>query len=99
MSTVDKVVPGEVLSYLDMCALEGVNLQRGMNFRVADGISVLLMSVRSGAPYADRVEDQGRTLIYEGHDAPRRTGGPDPKSIDQPSSTPNGKLTANGLFM
>lgn len=37
-------------------------------------------------------------LIYEGHDVPRATGGPDPKSIDQPMRTPSGGLTQNGLF-
>lgn len=48
MSEADRIVPGEVLSYLDMCAVEGVNLQRGMNFRIRDAISVVLMSVRPG---------------------------------------------------
>lgn len=61
---------GDVISYLDMCKEEGVNLQRGMNFRLKGGFSVILMSVRPGAPYADRIEDEGKTLIYEGHDAP-----------------------------
>jgi hypothetical protein len=27
-------VPGEVVSYLEMCRDEGVNLRRGMNFRI-----------------------------------------------------------------
>lgn len=99
MSEADRIVPGEVLSYLDMCAVEGVNLQRGMNFRIRDAISVVLMSVRPGAPYADRVEDGGRTLIYEGHDAPRRLGDPDPKTVDQPSVTAAGRPTPNRLFM
>jgi hypothetical protein len=81
-----------------MCAQEGVNLQRGMNFRLRGGRSVILMSLRPGAPYADRVEDDGRVLIYEGHDVPRRRGGPEPKSVDQPRSNPGGSLTDNGLF-
>lgn len=37
-------------------------------------------------------------LIYEGHDAPRTKGDPDPKSVDQPRVTSSGKLTQNGLF-
>ena len=57
------------------------------------------MSVRPGAPYADRVEDEGRILVYEGHDMPKRKDGPDPKSIDQPTHSPGGKLTQNGLFV
>ena len=55
--------PGEVISYLEMCQIEGVNLQRGMNFRLHAGYSVILMSLRKGAPYADTVEDNGRVLI------------------------------------
>ena len=89
---------GEVISYLSMCSQEGVNLQRGMNFRLRGKTSVILMSLRPGAPYADRIEDNGRVLIYEGHDTPRRKGGPNPKSVDQPMFNPSGSLTQNGLF-
>jgi HNH endonuclease len=90
--------PGDVASYLVICTQEGVNLQRGMNFRLRGGRSVILMSVRAGAPYADRVEEDGRVLIYEGHDVPRRRGGLDPKTLDQPRAHPSGSLTENGLF-
>jgi hypothetical protein len=72
--------PGEVLSYLEMCQDEGASLQQGMNFRLRGRTSVILMSLRPGAPYADEVQDEGRVLIYEGHDVPRRRGRPDPKS-------------------
>lgn len=47
--------PGDILTYLEVCQIEGVNLQRGMNFRLKPGYSVILMSVRLGAPYADQV--------------------------------------------
>jgi hypothetical protein len=90
--------PGEIISYLNMCQKEGASLQRGMNFRLRGGSSVILMSRRANAPYADHVEDDGRTLIYEGHDAPRDGSGVDPKTLDQPEKMPNGKLTQNGLF-
>ena len=69
-----------------------------MNYRLHPTHSVLLMSTRSGAPYEDRIEDEGRTLVYEGHDAPRSKDGPEPKSVDQPLLTPNDTLTPNGLF-
>jgi hypothetical protein len=58
------IQPGDVVSYLEMCGEEGVNLQRGMNFHLHGEFSVILMSLRKGAPYADRVEDDGRVLIY-----------------------------------
>jgi hypothetical protein len=90
--------PGDIISYLDMCRAEGVSLQRGMNFRLRGGLSVILMSVAPSAPYTDRVQDDGRVLIYEGHDARRTDDAPDPKSVDQPMRTPSGGLTQNGLF-
>ena len=94
----DQLQPGDVISYMEMCSAVGVNLQRGMNFRLCGSESVFLMSVRLGAPYADRIEDEGRTLIYEGHDCAKTTDVPDPKRMDQPLRNPGGSLTQNGLF-
>ena len=90
---------GDVVSYLAMCADLGVNLQRGMNFRLRGKESLILMSRRPGAPYADRVEEGGRVIIYEGHDIPRSRVGPLPKDLDQPEFMPSGRLTQNGLFL
>jgi len=92
------IAPGDIISYIEMCQEEGASLQRGMNFRLKGSSSVILMSLRPGAPYDDRVEDNGRTLIYEGHDAPRVKGGPDPKTLDQPMQSGLGRPTQNGLF-
>jgi hypothetical protein len=91
--------PGEVISYLEMCREEGISLQRGMNFRQRDSASVILMSRRVGAPYEDRVEENGKVLIYEGHDQPQAHSGPSPKTLDQLERTPAGTLTQNGLFL
>ena len=88
---------GDVISYLDMCREEGVNLQRGMNFRLKGGFSVILMSLRTGAPYADRIEDDGRVLIYEGHDVPKNVHH-SPKSVDQQFQSFRGTITENGKF-
>lgn len=90
--------PGDIISYLDMSNAEGVNLQRGMNFRLGGKTSIILMSVRTNAPYADRIEDNGRTLIYEGHDIPRHWSPNNPKTVDQPMRYPGGSPTQNGLF-
>ena len=89
---------GEILSYLEMCQQEGVNLQRGMNYHLGGTYSVILMSLRKNAPYADRIEENGRVLIYEGHDAPNKNKEINPKLIDQPMYNPSGSLTQNGLF-
>ena len=90
--------PGDVISYIEMCQEEGVNLQRGMNFRLKGKYSVILMSLRRNAPYADRIEDSGKTLIYEGHDIPHIKNGQEPKLVAQPMQNPVGSLTQNGLF-
>ena len=90
--------PGEVISYLEMCQAWTASLQKGMNFHLRPDRSVILMSRRSNAPYKDAVEENGRAIIYEGHDVVRNKQNPNPKLVDQPRSTPNGKLTQNGLF-
>jgi hypothetical protein len=90
---------GRILKYIEMCREEGLSLQKGMNYCPLNSRSVLLMSVRPGAPYRDRVEDGGLTLIYEGHDAPRGKTAPNPKTLDQPRMLPSGRLTENGKFV
>lgn len=91
-------MPNEIISYIEMCRREASSLQRGMNFELGNSYSVILMSVRSSAPYRDRFENDGSTLIYEGHDASRSQNLPDPKVVDQPEVTPSGTLTQNGRF-
>jgi len=81
-----------------MCQAWSVSFQHGMHFHLRPELSVLLMSQRSNAPYKDCVEENGKVLVYEGHDAPRTKGAPNPKTIDQPRSTSNSILTRNGLF-
>jgi hypothetical protein len=88
----------EIISYLEMCSRERTSLQRGMNFGLGGNHSVILMSVQPGAPYRDRLDDDGSTLIYEGHDEPRSEINRQPKDLDQPDRTPNGTLTQNGKF-
>jgi hypothetical protein len=91
--TSDKIIP-----YIEMCRREGTNLQRGMNFGLGGDHSVILMSVRRNAPYRDKLEDNGTTLVYEGHDEPRTITDVNPKLLDQPERYPSGALTQNGKF-
>lgn len=88
----------EIISYFEVCQREGVSLQKGMNYQIGNGYSIILMSVHQNAPYRDRFEDDGSTLVYEGHDIQRRNGAPDPKTVDQPEYNPSGSLTENGKF-
>ncbi len=88
----------EIIPYLEMCQREGLSLQRGMNFQAGRGYSIILMSTRPNAPYRDHYEDNGLTLIYEGHDISRSRDGPDPKTVDQPEFTASRARTENGKF-
>ena len=88
----------DILSYKEMCDNEGCNLQRGMNYRLGKGHSIVLMSIRPGAPYKDKFIDNGAAMIYEGHDKPRFALDVDTKTLDQPEKTEQGTLTQNGLF-
>ncbi len=88
----------EIISYIEMCQREAASLQRGMNFGIGGTHSVILMSVRPNAPYNDRIEGHGTVLIYEGHDEPRTSVVIDPKTVDQPRTNKNGRLTQNGQF-
>jgi hypothetical protein len=51
-----------------------------MNFGIGGNHSV--MSVRRNAPYIDRLEDGGTTLVYEGHDQPKGAKSMNPKVVD-----------------
>ncbi len=85
----------QIISYRDMCnAEEQEQLQRGMNFEIGDSYSVVLMSVKPNAPYADKISEDGMTIYYEGHDVP----GDKTKRLDQPETNPSGTLTQNGFF-
>src|SRR4030095_15581896 len=68
-----------------------------MNVNCGRNHSVILMSVRPGAPYDDRLEDDGTTLIYEGHDQPKSTV-LDPTRAAQIPVSRSERLTENGQF-
>lgn len=92
---------GDIIRYVDMTLAEGKNLQKGMNFYTKEkNYSIILMSVRANAPYADKVTNDGQTIIYEGHDlqSNHNTTNLPVKMLDQPMFTPSEKLTENGKF-
>lgn len=85
----------EIISYTQMCFREGARLQKGMNFRANPEKPILLMSVRSNAPYPDRYADHKGTIIYQGHD---QEGSSNKSCADQPRIKNSGNLTENGKF-
>ncbi len=90
-----KLDVNQIVSYREMCNTEEQQqLQRGMNFGIGGNYSVLLMSVKPNAPYADRISQDGLTIFYEGHDAT----GDKLKRLNQPEALPSGVMTQNGYF-
>jgi hypothetical protein len=89
-------LPQDILTYLEMCSVERLSLQHGMNYR--DDDSIFLMSRRIGAPYEDRLDPATNILTYEGHDASRSVKISEPKNVDQPFLTPFGTPTRNKKF-
>src|SRR6266536_1158533 len=83
----------DIISYHDVVAAEKIALQKGMNYGIGKDYSVFLMSLRENAPYADALDPVTGMLTYEGHDEPQRRGGPNPKEVDQPLTTPRGSWT------
>ena len=91
---------GQIVSHAEMCASERYSLQAGMNYRPrGKSYSIVLMSQRKGARYPDRVEDEGRRILYVGHDIKRTPGGVDPRVTDQIAMESNGRSTENGKFV
>src|SRR5207247_9989607 len=88
----------DIISYHDVVTAEKASLQKGMNFGVGKKYSIFLMSLRENAPYADALDLVAGMLTYEGHDEPQRSGGLNPKEVDQPLTTPKGSWTENGKF-
>tara|TARA_Y100001958_G_C20676216_1_gene193131 strand:- start:89 stop:430 length:342 start_codon:yes stop_codon:yes gene_type:complete len=92
-------VQGDIISYDTICKEErNVRLQRGMHFQFDEKYSILLASTREGSPYDDEIINDGKTLLYEGHDVHKTKKVPNPKIIDQPMYLKNGEFTQNGLF-
>src|SRR5438094_8232938 len=86
----------DIISYHDLVTEEKSALQKGMNYGVGKNYSIFLMSLREGAPYADALDEVTGGLMYEGHDEPQRHGGPNPKEVDQPLTTPRRSWTEHG---
>ena len=87
----------DIISYYELVNEEKSALQKGMNYNSGKEYSVFLMSLRKGAPYSDEIDKKSGNLVYEGHDVSKRYSR-NPKSVDQPLTTPKGTWTENGKF-
>jgi hypothetical protein len=86
---------GDIVSFAELCIAEGKMMQQGMHFRSGGNRhSVILMSRQKGGKYPDGIAEDGKTILYVGHDAP----GDREKKLDQPLARNTGNLTENGKF-
>jgi len=86
----------KIISYNELASQEGVQVQKGMNFGIKKSYSIVLMSTAKGAPYNDKLLDDG-VIEYEGHDA-NKSKDYDKKKVNQPLRRESGTLTENGKF-
>ena len=90
----------QIISYRQIEDVEGFRPQNGMYFKPKNNnYLIVLMSVRDDAPYQDEISEDGKRIVYEGHNLNKRyCKGRSPNTFDQPLFLPSGKLTENGKF-
>ena len=55
----------EIIPYRKIEEIEGFRPERGMNYKIKDkNYSIVLMSVAKGAPYKDKISEDGKEIIY-----------------------------------
>lgn len=85
-----------IISTNELLAREGVNLQKGMNFRDDSvALSVFLVLPPREGEYKDKWHEETQVYVYEGHDSTTVESG---KSLDQLMMYESGRLTDNGKF-
>ena len=88
-----------IISYMQMCANEGVKaLERGYNYRLNPAYSVLILSSSPYAFYENKISPDGSKIECEGHDVRKNMLQLNPKAFDQPRRLKCGRLAQNGLF-
>lgn len=88
-----------IISYNEVLAREGQNLQKGMTYRSGrDGkISVFVIFAGEDAPHKTVWNAESEILTYEGHDV--TTAGKEQRNIDQQIMYEDGRPTDNGKFL
>ncbi len=84
-----------IVSANELLAREGVDLHKGMNFRVEPLLSVFLVLPSHGGEYRDGWDEERQLYVFEGHDSTTVESG---KADDQLMMYESGKLTDNGKF-
>lgn len=84
-----------IISGAELMAREGVNPQKGMNFRDKGPLLSVFLVLRRGEEFHDVWDAKKGMFFYEGHDSTTVESG---KFLDQILMYESGKLTDNGKF-
>lgn len=96
MIFLDATRSSAIISANELVTREGLNLQKGMNFRDKGPLlSVFLVLPPSSGVYKDEWHEDTQTYVYEGHDSTTVESG---KLVDQILMYEGGRLTDNGKF-
>ncbi len=85
-----------ILSAAELIAREGVNLQKGMNYRDAGGLLSVFLVLEHEGEYHDEWDADSETYTYQGHDSTTVSDG---KLRDQIAMYSDGRATDNGKFL
>ena len=84
-----------IVSGAELIAREGVNLQKGMNFRDTGGRLAVFLVLSHEGVFHDEWHEDAETYVYQGHDSTITEGG---KQRDQIAMYSDGRVTDNGKF-
>lgn len=84
-----------IISAALLLAREGVDLHKGMNFRVKGPLPSVFLVLPHEGKFRDEWNQEASLYIYEGHDSETVEGG---KLTDQVLMYPSGTLSDNGKF-
>ena len=91
-----------ILSAAEVIAREGVNLQKGMNYRDSGGLLSVFMVLEHEEVFHDEWDSDTETYTYQGHDSTLRHAQgelPQGKQKDQLVMYQDGRVTDNGKFL
>ncbi len=84
-----------IISGNELIAREGVNLQKGMNFRDTGGLLAVFLVLSREGVFQDEWSEDTETYVFQGHDSTTTENG---KLRDQIAMYQDGRVTDNGKF-
>lgn len=92
-----------IISGAELIAREGVNLQKGMNYRDTGGRLAVFLVLEHDGIFRDEWDEDSETYVYQGHDSTTVEGDNSIRRVhvkqkDQIAMYSDGRVTDNGKF-